>query len=102
MASEQHVIVVVVEGEDSPWDITSDFLTDLRARGNYDIVATSISPVSGVRNGVAKCGDNDNYEPTTTSTHDDHYIPTYAEILGRVDGHDPSVYAGISVGKHVR
>ena len=104
MAGEQHVIVVVVEGSDSPWDITTDFLTDLRVRGNYDIVATSISPASGIGRRTYhnddssgsntydndKCGDNDNYSPCR----DNDLPPTFDEILAGLDGHDASVYAG--------
>ena len=93
--AEQWVITVVAEGESNPFDITSDFLTDLRTRGDYDIVASAITPASGIGATPVASSSSDTYDRDL----DNHYIPTYGELL---DGYDPSVYAGISVGKHVR
>lgn len=108
--AEQWVVTVVAEGADCPFDITNDFLENLRVQGGYDVISYAVTPASGIRAKSAnKCGDNDNYDAATpvasssSDTYDrdldNHYIPTYGELL---DGYDPSVYAGISVGKHVR
>ena len=116
--AEQWVVTVVAEGADCPFDITNDFLENLRVQGGYDVISYAVTPASGIRAKSAnKCGDNDNYECSARG--DDgscsvcgrrHRGRTFGEIVGGVydddysvlDGHDPSVYAGISVGKHVR
>lgn len=111
--AEQWSVVVIVEGDINPFDITSDYLEALRVRGNYDIVATSISPISGVRkiNHDDKCGDNDNYDAADDNhirgnAYDNdicscghyHDYRTYGDILAAIDGHDTDTYAGRNPG----
>lgn len=76
--SEQFVVTVVIEGVGNPFDIVSDFLEDLRVRGNYDVISFVTTPTSGIR-----AVHNDH---TGTYDHDDRgargEYPTFDELCG--------------------
>lgn len=76
-SKQQWVVTCVVEGPDSPFDIVSDFLEDLRVRGNYNIISFVTTPASDIKPSF-----NNNHAHHCTSDNDDFSVGALADASG--------------------